>query len=197
MTDSSIRLAFRLCVRSRLTLIRIALIRNPWSFGGGAFHTPYRYSFLHLLFRTLQETSVSPFSASGMLPYQLCSSTASAGALMPDYYPCPAARLVSCYALLGRVAASGPTSWLSARSHILCHSARTLGPWRAVRAVPLSGARLSPRVLTPAHRRACVRSSVPFGRLRRPLGDPVALPPAPSREASPKAISGRTRYLRV
>ena len=58
-------------------------------------------------------------------------------------------RPVSCYALLGRVAASGPTSWLSARGHILCHSAVNLGPWRAVWAVSLSGARLSPRVLTP------------------------------------------------
>ena len=63
-------------------------------------------------------------------------------------------RPVSCYALFEWVAASEPTSWLSARGHILCHSARTLGPWRAVWAVSLSGARLSPRVLTPGLRPA-------------------------------------------
>ena len=90
----------------------------------------------------------------------------------------PDTRPVGCYAVLGRVAASGPTSWLSARPDILGHSAATWGPWRAVWAVPLSGAELSSRVLTPRPWPACVRSSVPFGRLRRPLGDPVALPPA-------------------
>ena len=34
-TVSAIRSASRLPVRSRLTLIRLALIRNPWSFGEG------------------------------------------------------------------------------------------------------------------------------------------------------------------
>ena len=71
LTGSSIRLAIRLSVRSRLTLIRLALIRNPWPFGGGASHPPYRYSFLHLLFRTLQSSSRTAFAASGMLPYRL------------------------------------------------------------------------------------------------------------------------------
>ena len=71
LTGSSIRLAVRLSVRSRLTLIRLALIRNPWSFGGGAFHPPYRYSFLHLPFRLLQHASGRTFAGAGMLPYQL------------------------------------------------------------------------------------------------------------------------------
>ena len=65
----SICLACRLIIRSRLTLIRLALIRNPWSFGGGASNTPYRYSFLHLLFHTLQSPSRETFAAYGMLPY--------------------------------------------------------------------------------------------------------------------------------
>ena len=50
----SIGIASRLILRSRLTLIRLALIRNPWSFGGRVSRPPYRYLFLHLLFRDLQ-----------------------------------------------------------------------------------------------------------------------------------------------
>ena len=49
--------ASRLVLRSRLTLIRLALIRNPWSFGGRVSRPPYRYLYLHLLFRTLQQGS--------------------------------------------------------------------------------------------------------------------------------------------
>ena len=88
---------FRLILSPRLTLIRLALIRNPWSFGGGGSRPPCRYSFLHLLFRKLQGPSRNPFTAGGMLPYH--KSAASADSLMPAYYPCTAARLVSCYAL--------------------------------------------------------------------------------------------------
>ena len=106
-------------------------------------------------------------------------------------------RPVSCYALLGRVAASGPTSWLSARGHILCHSAVNLGPWRAVWAVSLSSAQLSPRALTRGLSAAAVRSLVRFGRLRGPLGGPVLYRRRLTAAASPKAISGRTSYLHV
>ena len=69
LTGSAIGLAFRLILRSRLTLIRLALIRKPWSYGGGASHPPYRYSFLHLPFRALQRGSRRAFAAHGMLPY--------------------------------------------------------------------------------------------------------------------------------
>ena len=47
----------RLRLRSRLTLIRLALIRNPWSYGGRVSRPPYRYLCLHLLFRGLQQGS--------------------------------------------------------------------------------------------------------------------------------------------
>ena len=50
-------LAVRLPLRSRLTLIRLALIRNPGSFGGRVSRPPYRYLYLHLLFRILQSVS--------------------------------------------------------------------------------------------------------------------------------------------
>ena len=36
----SIGIAVRLTLRPRLTLIRLALIRNPWSYGGGGFTPP-------------------------------------------------------------------------------------------------------------------------------------------------------------
>lgn len=93
----------RVCLRSRLTLIRLALIRKPWSFGGRVSHPPYRYLCLHLLFHNLHSTLPRCFPGDGMLPYQMhifqCKSTASVPFLMPVYYPRPAARLVSCYAL--------------------------------------------------------------------------------------------------
>ena len=49
-------------LRSRLTLIRLALIRNPWSFGGRVSRPPYRYLFLHLLLRPLQQGSRLTFN---------------------------------------------------------------------------------------------------------------------------------------
>ena len=49
--------ACRLALRSRLTLIRLALIRNPWSCGVEVSRLHYRYLCLHLLFRLLQQGS--------------------------------------------------------------------------------------------------------------------------------------------
>ena len=57
LTASSIACASRLRLRSRLTLIRLALIRKPWSFGEGVSRPLYRYLYLHLLFRALQHAS--------------------------------------------------------------------------------------------------------------------------------------------
>ena len=57
-------------LRSRLTLIRLALIRKPWSYGEGVSRPLYRYLYLHLLFRRLHSPSRDGFSAAGMLPYQ-------------------------------------------------------------------------------------------------------------------------------
>ena len=66
----SIGCALRLLLRPRLTLIRLALIRNPWSFGEGVSRPLCRYLYLHLLFRHLQRVSRHAFSGGGMLPYQ-------------------------------------------------------------------------------------------------------------------------------
>ena len=74
-TASSIAVASRLRLRSRLTLIRLALIRKPWSYGGEVSRLPCRYLCLHLLFNTLQHASRHAFSAYRMLPYQSCIRT--------------------------------------------------------------------------------------------------------------------------
>ena len=78
--------ALRLPLRPRLTLIRLALIRNPWSLGGRVSRPPCRYLYLHLLFRRLQRQSSAAFCVAGMLPYQSPSyddSMSSAPCLCP------------------------------------------------------------------------------------------------------------------
>ena len=96
----SICLAFRLIIRFRLTPGRLTSPGNPWSYGEGESHPLYRYLYLHLLFLTLHRGSRLRLRRG-----QECSPTdpmdpaASAHSLIPDYYPCPIPRLVSCYAL--------------------------------------------------------------------------------------------------
>ena len=48
--------AFRPRLRGRLTLLRLTLSRNPWTFGGGVSHTPY---VTHVSIRT-SDTSTAP-----------------------------------------------------------------------------------------------------------------------------------------
>ena len=68
LTRSAIGVAARLSLRSRLTLIRLALIRKPWSFGEGVSRPLYRYLYLHLLFQTLQRGSRLAFDADWNAP---------------------------------------------------------------------------------------------------------------------------------
>src|SRR5262252_3931602 len=49
--------AFRPRLRNRLTLRRLTLRRNPWTYGDSVFHTVCRYSCQHSHFRCLQEPS--------------------------------------------------------------------------------------------------------------------------------------------
>ena len=49
--------AFRPRLRDRLTLRRLALRRNPWTFGDSVSHTVCRYSCQHSHFCNLQELS--------------------------------------------------------------------------------------------------------------------------------------------
>ena len=83
---SSVALALRLTLRPRLTLIRLALIRNPWTSGVGVSHPHCRYLCLHLLFQPLHHASGHTFKATGMLPYRSCAKhdpTASVPGLCP------------------------------------------------------------------------------------------------------------------
>ena len=82
----SIVFASRLPLRPRLTLIRLALIRNPWSYGEGVSRPLCRYLFLHLLFRCLQQGSRPTFCGprNAPLPMPLMwHPTASATDLCP------------------------------------------------------------------------------------------------------------------
>lgn len=65
----SIGIPLRVILRARLTLIRLALIRKPWSIGGRVSRPPCRYLCLHLPFQPLQPCSHRTFAAAGMLPY--------------------------------------------------------------------------------------------------------------------------------
>ena len=56
--------AFRPRLRGRLTLLRLALSRNPWTFGESVSHTLYRYSCQHSRFRSLHRLSSDPASSS-------------------------------------------------------------------------------------------------------------------------------------
>ena len=58
--------AFRPRLRGRLTLLRLALSRNPWTFGDRVSHPVYRYSCQHSHFRSLHQ-----------MPYSLASQKAS------------------------------------------------------------------------------------------------------------------------
>ena len=99
LTFSSIGFAVRLSLRSRLTLIRLALIRNPQSSGEEVSHPLYRYLYLHLLFQTLQSVSQHAFDADWNAPLPILLFHGFGSMLIPDYYPRSVARLVSCYAL--------------------------------------------------------------------------------------------------
>ena len=67
----SISYPFRVCLRTRLTLIRLTLIRKPWTYGEGVFHSFYRYLCLHFLLKSLQHGSRHTFDADFNAPLPL------------------------------------------------------------------------------------------------------------------------------
>ena len=92
---------FRPRLRGRLTLRRLALRRNPWTFGGSVSHTPYRYSCQHSHFRYLQAASRRPFTGLRNAPLPRASTlAASVYGLSPVTFSAqkPLFRPVSCYA---------------------------------------------------------------------------------------------------
>ena len=150
----------------RLTLGGLASPRKPWACGGGVSRAALATHASILARPASTRGRPSRFAHRTTLPYRRNEVPARrfGAVLSPVYCRRAPTRPVSCYALFECMAASKPTSWLSGRAHILCHSARTWGPWRAVWAVSLSRAQLSPRPLTPALWGRGIRSSAPFGR---------------------------------
>ena len=84
LTVSAIGCAVRLRLRARLTLIRLALIRNPWSCGEEVSRLLYRYLYLHLLFHFLPSVSKQAFCDPWNAPLPIFSySIASVNSLCP------------------------------------------------------------------------------------------------------------------
>src|SRR5258708_38597810 len=81
--------AFRPRLRDRLTLRRLTLRRNPWTFGDSVFHTVCRYSCQHSHFCSLQEPSRVSLRGrqNAPLPRALaCTPKASARGLIPTSF---------------------------------------------------------------------------------------------------------------
>ena len=158
--------AFRPRLSPRLTLGGLASPRKPWACGAGVSRSRLATHASILARPASTRGRPSRFAHRTTLPYRRKRLPARrfGAVLSPVYCRRAPTRPVSCYALFECMAASKPTSWLSGRAHILCHSARTWGPWRAVWAVSLSKAQLSPRLLTPALWGRGIRSSARFGR---------------------------------
>ena len=102
----AIAYGFRPRLRSRLTLSGLALLRNPWTFGGRVSHSACRYSCQHSHFRYLQPGSPPTFAGLRNAPLPRanssgeCTSTASVHGLSPGTFSAqgPLFRPVSCYA---------------------------------------------------------------------------------------------------
>ena len=165
----SIIYAFRPRLRSRLTLGGRTFPRKPQTLDGEVSRLPLA-TYAGILSCIL---STSPFDLASACIH--CSSTNILGIFpsfgvrfSPDNLPRIITRPVSYYALFEWVAASKPTSWLSGQTHILCHSARTWGPWRAVWAVSLLTTELISRSLTPGHHLCGILSLIGFSKLYAP-----------------------------
>ncbi len=93
-------------LRGRLTLLRLTLSRNPWSFGERVSHPLYRYSCQHSHFRYLQDPSrvslhrLTERSATTAAFRRMLQSSASVHGFSPVTFSAqrPLIRPVSCYA---------------------------------------------------------------------------------------------------
>jgi hypothetical protein len=119
--------AFRPRLRSRLTLSRRTLLRNPWAIGGGDSHPSF---VTHAGILTSQGSTAGfrrRFTAMGTLSYRAsCDApAASVISLSPVTLSAPEHLTSELLRTLSRMAASKPTSWLSVHSDIVCHLANT------------------------------------------------------------------------
>ncbi len=96
--------AFQPRLRGRLSLRRLALRRNPWTFGENVSHIFYRYLCQHSHFRYLQQALQLTFAGLRNAPLPLtlleCKSTPSVHSFSPVTLLAQENlfRLVSCYA---------------------------------------------------------------------------------------------------
>jgi hypothetical protein len=95
--------AFRPRLRGRLTLLRLTLSRNPWTFGERVSHPLYRYSCQHSHFRYLQSPSqvlLRRLTERSATACTKCKPKASVYGLSPVTFSAqrPLFRPVSCYA---------------------------------------------------------------------------------------------------
>jgi hypothetical protein len=119
--------AFRPRLRSRLTLSRRTLLRNPWAIGGGDSHPSF---VTHAGILTSQGSTAGfprRFTAMGTLSYRstYVEPVASVFSLSPVTLSAPEHLTSELLRTLSRVAASKPTSWLSMHSNIVSHLAST------------------------------------------------------------------------
>ena len=122
--------AFRPRLSSRLTLGGLALPRKPRVHGGRVTLSSLatHASILTPMRSTVGRPPASPPMGSSPTDSNELKSRRFGVQLSPVYCRRMSTRPVSCYALFEWMAASKPTSWLSGRTHILCHSAGTWGP---------------------------------------------------------------------
>ena len=119
--------AFRPRLRSRLTLSRRTLLRNPWAIGGGDSHPSF---VTHAGILTSQASTAGllrRFAGLGTLSYRAIeiAPAASVFCLSPVELSAPGHLTSELLRTLSRVAASKPTSWLSMHSNIVSHLAST------------------------------------------------------------------------
>ncbi len=121
--------AYRPRLSPRLTLGGLALPRKPRVHGGRVTLSSLatHASILTPMRSTVGRPPASP-PMGAPLPILKSKSRRFGVQLSPVYCRRMSTRPVSCYALFEWMAASKPTSWLSGRTHILCHSAGTWGP---------------------------------------------------------------------
>ena len=122
--------AFRPRLSSRLTLGGLASPRKPWTYGGRVSR-PALVTHASILTpgrSTEGRPSASPRTGSSPTTGTNVPVRRFGAMLSPVYCRRMSTRPVSYYALFEWVAASKPTSWLSGRTHILCHSTSTWGP---------------------------------------------------------------------
>ncbi len=123
--------AFRPRLRSRLTLSRRTLLRNPWTIGGEDSHLSF-VTHAGILTSLASTTGLRRrFTGKRTLSYRssdpegTLEPTASVAGFSPVTLSAPEHLTSELLRTLSRVAASKPTSWLSRHSDIVSHLANT------------------------------------------------------------------------